>query len=354
KPIAVFTDGFQFHKDKVADDTLKRMAIIRSGNFHVWSLSWRDVQSVFQTQGDYYTNTLNAMAMPYGAKVYQPTVSAGNADTLHPNKMGTFELLMRYLAEPEAEAMFAAQAKAYSVSLLDPTKMTNALAFVDWQVVMNLVIQQSHFTDESYEQNKTLFGKWSPRTENSHLCVYSGISTSTMKVDKNAPVAVVALLDDVQDHRSDKFENEWNGFWHFSNVMQFDPVYFGVSQTGLDTGVYLELPIQNVTDENETVIESEKQDLWTDIYELLFDDEVKQYAKQLSEAGIPIPDEVGYEVTGEDGEVIAMAELAWTQDKIAFLTGEQEQDAGVFESLRWTVFNMVSDISKIDFGGERA
>ncbi|NLG33364.1 MAG: DUF1998 domain-containing protein, partial [Syntrophomonadaceae bacterium] len=43
KPVAVFTDGFLYHKDKVADDTLKREAIRRSGRFRVWSLTWKDV-----------------------------------------------------------------------------------------------------------------------------------------------------------------------------------------------------------------------------------------------------------------------------------------------------------------------
>lgn len=37
KPIAVFTDGFQFHHYKADDDTLKRMAIIHSDKFRVWS-----------------------------------------------------------------------------------------------------------------------------------------------------------------------------------------------------------------------------------------------------------------------------------------------------------------------------
>ena len=41
-PVAVFTDGFTYHKDIVADDTSKREAIRRSGNFRVWSLSFKD------------------------------------------------------------------------------------------------------------------------------------------------------------------------------------------------------------------------------------------------------------------------------------------------------------------------
>ena len=81
-PVAIFTDGFIYHKDKVADDTLKREAIRRSGRYRVWSLSWRDVQSVFTQQGDYFTPTLTYEKMPSGAKMYQPTISAAKADAL--------------------------------------------------------------------------------------------------------------------------------------------------------------------------------------------------------------------------------------------------------------------------------
>ena len=71
--LAVFADGFIYHKDKVADDTLKRESIRRSDRFRVWSFSWKDVQSVFQVQGNYATDTLTPEDMPSGSKMYMPT-----------------------------------------------------------------------------------------------------------------------------------------------------------------------------------------------------------------------------------------------------------------------------------------
>ncbi len=47
KPVVVFTDGFQFHKDSVSEDTLKRQALSRTRRYRVWTLSWRDVQMCF-------------------------------------------------------------------------------------------------------------------------------------------------------------------------------------------------------------------------------------------------------------------------------------------------------------------
>lgn len=43
RPIAVFLDGWKYHKDKIGDDMAKRMAVVRSGKFDVWSLTYDDI-----------------------------------------------------------------------------------------------------------------------------------------------------------------------------------------------------------------------------------------------------------------------------------------------------------------------
>ncbi len=352
KPVAVFTDGFQFHKDKAADDTLKRTAILQSSHFRVWSFSWRDVQSVFAPQGDYCTNTLNAMEMPMGMKMYQPTVSGAHADGIKPGKMSSFELLLHYLSEPDAEAIFAAQAKAYALSLLEPAKLTNALSFLDWNGVIAEVIDSTHFVDDTFEQGKTIFGRWSPRTENIHLTIYGGIAAAKMKQDKNAPVAVCAVLDDTPAGRSDKYENEWNGMWQFANVMQFHTAFIAVSRSGLQNRAYLALPLRVLSSDATEISVAEGVDAWLEIYELLFDDEVKAFAHRLSEQHVPIPDEVGYEIISENGEVLGMAELVWTAAKVAYLPPEQEDDKRVLESLGWRLIDENTNTASVNFGGE--
>jgi DEAD/DEAH box helicase domain-containing protein len=46
KPVAIFTDGFEYHcwpTNRLADDLYKRRAILESGNYLVWSLTWDDL-----------------------------------------------------------------------------------------------------------------------------------------------------------------------------------------------------------------------------------------------------------------------------------------------------------------------
>ena len=345
-PVAVFTDGFMYHKDIVADDTLKREAIRRSSRYHVWTLSWHDVQSVFKSQGDYATATLASEAMPSGPKIYQPTIK-GKADALQPGKMSAIELLMQYLELDQAEDVFALQAKAYGLSLLEPAKMSNALAFTDWSNAMNSVNSQIHFTAEDFAMPGTFFGSWVPRKSNVHLTIHAGILTASMQADKEAPVSVCAVLEDRNDKRTDKYEEEWNGFWHFYNVMQFSKHFVAVASSGIENGVYHSLPYDffDATTVKVPVVSTNTTE-WDEIKDLLFDDDVIAIADALEASGITPPDEAGYELVDEGDEVVATIELAWTDRRIGYMTEEQIIDKAAAEEAGWRIFETHAELEE--------
>ena len=338
-PVAVFTDGFTYHKDIVADDTLKREAIRRSGNFRVWSLSYKDVQSVFVGQGDYATDTLDAVKMPSGVQMYKPTLKKEKAEELDPSKLNAFEQLIYYLKTPEAERIFSAHAFAYGLSLLSPALMKNQLAFDKWKDAIDKVKDQTHYTMTDYKFLSTAFGTWIPRQSGAHLAIYAGILPVQMKI--GGKPAVCAILSDEKDRHSDRYENEWNGFFHFSNIMQFCDEYIAVSSTGLDQSVYLNLPLFMETPDE---VASVSDDGWADVQDMLFNEEAKEFAKAAEEEGIPAPSEdcIGYEVEGIDGEVIATVEIAWPDQKLGFLTVDQLEDRDKLEAEGWTIFNMLT------------
>jgi putative helicase len=95
---------------------------------------------------------------------------------------------------------------------------------------------------------------------------------------------------------------------------------------------------------------------WGGIQELLFDDDAKAFAESAKGAGIPVPNEdnIGYEVTGDDGEVVATIEIAWPEEKIGFMTAEQSEDREKMESIGWRILDLitVTDASRY-FGGEQ-
>ena len=354
-PVAVFTDGFTYHKDIVADDTLKREAIRRSGKFRVWSLSFKDVQNIFAPQGDYATITLDPHRMPSGTRMYSGTVKKEGAETLEPNKLEAFDLMMSYLSLPNAEKMFRAHAYAYALSLLEPNLMKNSLAFTSWSEVTEKAKDQTHYTKVDFVFPGTAFGTWIPRTSDAHLAVYAGIIPEQLKT--GGDVAVCAVLDDDKAHRSERYESEWNGMLQFSNVMQFDSEYIALSKTGLEKMVYLALPYESQEADTASAVsetESTGDIAWKAIEELLFDDDAKRFAEAAADAGIPAPqeDHIGYEVEGESGGVLATVEIAWPDQKLGFLTVEQFDDKEKLEKDGWKIIDMLSLNEAVEmFGG---
>ena len=342
-PVAIFTDGFIYHKDKVADDTLKREAIRRSGRYRVWTLSWRDVQSVFHAQVDYATPTLTYEKMPSGARMYQRIV--GNADELKPGKVPAFELLMQYLDAENAETLFKKHARAYSFSILDSARSTNNLAFMDWNDTVAKANRQVHFTEDTFVHPGTFFGSWIPRSTNAHFYAYAGVLSERLQEDKNTSISVIALLDDRVTNRTDKYEQEWNGFWQFFNVMQFNKNFVAVCGTGLDNHAYIALPYgQTNSSAEDNMPTSNSGEGWTEIREMLFDEETVKIANILEKKGISAPEEAGYELANDSGEVIAEIELVWIKRKIGYMTEAQQADRDKAEDAGWKIFTNVDEI----------
>ena len=351
-PVAIFTDGFLYHKDKVDDDTLKREALRRSGRYHVWTLSWRDVQTMFKSEGDYSTPTLAPEKMPSGPKMYQPTVTSTHADAVKPGKMSTFELLMHYLNPEISTEVFEAQARAYSLSLLEPAKAANSIDFVNWKDRVSKVNERIHFTDYDFVQPGTFFGTWIPRSSESHLEIHAGILINSLKNNKEAPVSVCAILDDLQENRTDKYEEEWNGFWQFFNVMQFSQQFVAVSKSGLEKHNYDGLPYDQIGAGVESMTSANQNDNgWKDIKDLLFDEQAIDIAGELEKMGIAAPDEAGYELTDSSGEVIAEIELAWIDKHIGYMTESQSEDRSNAENNGWRIFTSKEEINSL-FGKE--
>ncbi len=355
KPVAVFTDGFLYHKDIVADDTIKREAIRRSGNFHVWSLSFKDVQNVFTPQGDYVTESLAAEKMPCGPKIYQNTIKQYGATAISPGRLTSFDLLLAYLKLPDAEDLFTKHARAYGLSLLNPGAMKNQPEYTRWKRFIDDANDQIHLPVPDWEFDKTVFGRWMPEQPDSNLTVYAGISTPDLKAHKS--VVVCAVLRDAPDERSGKYEHDWNGFWRFFNVMQFAENFMALSSAGLAGAHYHDLPAPSAMLKKLPAAASASGSTWDNIMELLFDEGAKDFARFAQGAAVPAPDtgHIGYEAEGKNKEVLATIEIAWPDRKVGFMTDEQLEDREKAEAHGWKILS-VSDMADADitklFGGD--
>ena len=355
KPIAVFTDGYYYHKDIVEEDTLKRMAIMFSRKYRVWSLTYKDVHNVFKSQGDYRTETLNSVKMPSG-KVYKPAVKSANAESINPEKENGFELLIDYLSIPNAEDLFVTHARSFAMSIVEAAQMTNQVLYSEWSSKWKSVLNAIGSLDDVDDFGQAIFGTWRPRQEMGNIDVLAEVSLAEMTgMRMGAPLKIVAIIDDVPDSRTDKYESDWNGFWHFVNVMQFNSTAIFLSKLGISKAIYSNLgTIIAEEDAPEVALGTDVvvDEKWNDIMDEFIDDIAITCATEMYHNGVPAPSVVGFELSDESsGATIAEAEMVWEYKKIVWLLPEQEDYMNVFKGKGWTVLLSSEEININVFGG---
>ena len=102
-PVAVFMDGFEYHRDRVDDDSMKRMALLRAG-FVVWSATWDDVKVILGEAQSADDAFLGGNPRPPMDQVQQRLDAEWQTSGLR-RELGepTLKLLGRYLAKPDPE-----------------------------------------------------------------------------------------------------------------------------------------------------------------------------------------------------------------------------------------------------------
>lgn len=239
KHVALFTDGFQFHHYKADDDTLKRDAIIHSDKFRVWSLSWKDVNFSVKSRIDHAVRTLDYSQMPT-PKMYSANVKAMGVANVDPSSLNAFQLLMEYLGNENAEEEFTKRSIAYAQSLLYQGQLkSDDVRTRIWVSEYSQIEKEVRLLSICEDIDKYLIGKWDP-TKCKGISIYSNVEKSDFKNNKiQAKFTIFSELNDEDVDDMNTYEEWWNGFFHFMNVMQFLGKNFcAVSKKGLSSHVY--------------------------------------------------------------------------------------------------------------------
>jgi len=346
-PVAVFTDGFQYHADvkagnlRVGADTAQRMAIMRSGRYRVWSLTWQDVESRFGKNGNgYFVNafTPRKSGIQKLLAAYDEQYATKSLSQIA--ELNAFECLIAYLANP-SRALWG----VYSF-ILGISYQKNQLCFCDLslaeQAGQTLLAEKPwadiQFPELATTADGTEFAAcWHQDDKIGRPLLATtacGTKQDLRPETTDACNVVLRLFDDHDLAESDGFRSVWNGFLHALNLLQFLPKFRAVTTQGLIEQVYAAIP---ETAPAASVSGSDR--LLHRQFEAIQELCAPSVAPILQTlcAAAKCPPEPGYELAGEHGQVAGTAELAWPDAKIAVLLPEQENDRHVFGIHGWTV-----------------
>lgn len=305
KPIAIFTDGFSFHEDRIDTDSAQRMAIVKSHNYLAWSLTWEDIEEFGKKKPNYkYSNYLDKQYLNHSSL---QKMCSKNTSFVEKTSM---ELLVELLNGTNLHK-WKERAEAISTSMIKASyDIKNA--------VLQKTLSKELYTTLFDEDRKYYAGSY----DDSDVSILSlGDVEVLSKNDFTNNIFIVHIKDRVTriDFKS------WAGILRMYNLLQFLKYSFFTTQKGIDDTLY------DVIDFNTKSADTNVD--WSFVYEEVLDD-AKILVKALSKhTEIPLPN-VGEEIVDDSNTVLGEAELVWETLKIAVTIEEDLEAKG------WTMFKV--------------
>ena len=341
KPVAVFLDGFTYHRDRVGEDMAQRMAIAQSGKYHVWSLSWHDVENTFTPQKDFCVDFLDPSELPAGDKLNDLLTGYGLIDLKGLNKLNSFALLVEFLQKPE-EDRWRLFVFVFSLLHVDGVKFAEQKAIEEWTSKV-----ENDMPDEMASKIKEtdcpcLYGYFSAKNHDGNLELQQYVVTEQKAVVPPGDAMGIrfgcCLEDDDAGKQASGYQAIWNGFLRLYNFFQFLPHSFFVSREGLKKKAYDTIKLFDAAPTSGGPEVKPEDSKWNEILELT-DETFHGLLNLLKNNDWPVP-EAGYELQSGKGEIIGTAELAWEELKIAFLLEDELEFKSRFVDAQWKVFSL--------------
>ena len=241
-PVAIFTDGFAFHvkpdqpQGGLGDDIRKRLGLVRSGRFVVWSLTWDDVDEFTKDEGLPGVGLLLDLGIDRNRL---RTVLTKAQSSLTEGFIGWsgLESLLRYLARPEPEQWRKAVAAALLVSMLPPAGVNQ---------IQKYPAPGLQALAERLRSEAVVDGLELPPTEatGSHLAkLYAGQSLVALvnapveaanKLEAGSFAALLRIEDRQEQRQAEGFRGRWRKSLHTANLLQFLPGFEWVSAEAVE------------------------------------------------------------------------------------------------------------------------
>ncbi len=334
-PIAIFTDGYEWHANplngemRIGLDTAQRMAIVRSGRFRCWSLTWDDVHGQLKPAPA-------ASAAPITGPAGQALDTALNK--LDPGNRqfwtvcylsSSFDLLISLMTEAR-QRNWQILASATLLHFLRGEPRQGAEPDILRSRLIEPILADDWFLSPGTDQPAGWIHRVLGTNEVQALALVATADLQQGAVEKIE--AVFRLMDDRAAAAGPEWKKVWREYLRTFNLLQFAQRAYFVTSLGLQDSVY-----RNVLKQESAPPPSpssrELEAILSDIRDL----GIREILLAVFDAGRKLP-EPGAEIVDESREIVGLAELAWVDQKVAVLTVEQAECAGAFLRQGWQVW----------------
>jgi DEAD/DEAH box helicase domain-containing protein len=221
-PIAVFCDGLRYHvcpgeeQSRLADDIAKRRALLDSGQFRVWSITWKDLE-----EGTGVTTLLTRVQRELYLRLFEEDPNAQWMRDDELRSRSSFGLLWDYLQDPDA-AVWGAIAKRFAASMLQVNPPWSADSVRAEHEALRSSTQRQ--PSRLVEANRTDGApqRWAGLDARANAVLLSELPAVALQKGKfEEGELTLRLFDDHAARREPAFEESWRAFFHAWNVLQF-------------------------------------------------------------------------------------------------------------------------------------
>jgi len=329
KPIAIFTDGFEFHvqpekeNSRLTDDIQKRRAIIESGQYLVWSIAWDDLDD------DPSKSALSFLHTPVVEQVLKKNTAVKLKDLgksvpyITGVTSNPWEQFIAYLDCPYDESW---RILAESASGIFMSTFALQGQGVDLDKLRNSIEMWRSGYSPAPINNETGDWLWLSRISLSEDILAYALSEelSSQSFDR---LRIALRLDDSEVERKKEkiYRLRWRQFLAMLNFFQFANNFSILTTSEVSEGIAPEMIIDlgaGLSIEWEEVIENCTTSLETFIRTLAAQECMLPEAEYFSDE---LPDD-------------AFAELAWPEGSVVFLTGDQASYASKWNDAGYQVY----------------
>lgn len=220
KPIAVFTDGYFYHRNRIGQDMAQRMAIVHSGRYHVWSLTWKDVENRYRAQENFFCNYLEPTRAVNGNNLGVLLDNYGLGLFRDAHRGDSFEWLMRFLRAPD-EQQWQRYAFVQGFLHLNPSRFATAQAKDEWITHIRELLPEDLADFVVDKKDTSIHGWYEPSgpAQTPELRLGLAIEQQATRAGQGGEMRLACCLNDsTTGQEREDFETVWNGFLRLYNL----------------------------------------------------------------------------------------------------------------------------------------